>query len=224
MISVFDQTIYAKAFEVNYKVYEKFKLIVLRLGTFYIHGTLISIIGKRFLHAGLKELFIEARVVAEGCGLQFWRAETITGVFVCRNWLTKHSWGLHWLDGSHPAGSRQVQTCIDEIGTLADELSKERHDEVSRAEFSSILLTFFSEYTLHLRNTDGPLSLFRMSYIDMIELLLHLICASREGNWCFSYDTLNYARYMSAYYSDITSLPDEHPEVHKFVRNGGFSS
>ena len=67
MMCVFDQAIYAKAFEVNCKEYEKFKLMVLRLGTFHIHGTLISIIGKRFLHPGQKELFIEARVVAEGC-------------------------------------------------------------------------------------------------------------------------------------------------------------
>ena len=28
---------------------------------------------------------------------------------------------------------------------------------------------------------------------------------------------------MSAYYSDMTRLPDEHPEVHEFMRNGGFS-
>ena len=28
---------------------------------------------------------------------------------------------------------------------------------------------------------------------------------------------------MSAYYSDMTSLPDEHSEVQYFMRNGGFS-
>ena len=28
---------------------------------------------------------------------------------------------------------------------------------------------------------------------------------------------------MSAYYSDMTSQPDEHPEVSEFMRNGGFS-
>ena len=66
IIRVFDQAIYAKAFEVKCKEYEKFKPIVLRLGTFHNLGTLISIIGKRFLHAGLKDLFIEAGVVAEG--------------------------------------------------------------------------------------------------------------------------------------------------------------
>lgn len=114
--------------------------------------------------------------------------------------------------------------------------SKERHDEVFKSRVFQRFSDLFAEYTLHLRNTNGPLSEFWMSYIDMIELLLHMIRASREGNWelhlscvrqmlpwCFSYDAINYARYMSAYYSDMTSLPDEHPEVHEFMRNGGFS-
>lgn len=35
-----------------------------------------------------------------------------------------------WLDESYPEDSRKEQTCLDEIGTLADELSKERHDKV----------------------------------------------------------------------------------------------
>ena len=48
------------------------------------------------------------------------------------------------LDESHLVDSFQVQTCLDEIGTLADELCKERHDEVfqSRAEFSNVFVTF----------------------------------------------------------------------------------
>ena len=41
--------------------------------------------------------------------------------------------------------------------------------------------------------------------------------------WYFSYDAIDYARYMSAYYSNMTSLPDEQPEVHAFMKNGGFS-
>ena len=41
--------------------------------------------------------------------------------------------------------------------------------------------------------------------------------------WCFAYDNTNYARYMSIYYSDMTSLPKEHPQVHAFTEAGGFS-
>ena len=47
-------------------VYEKLKPIVLGLGTFHTLDTLFSVIGKRFrLHACLKDLVIEAGVVAE---------------------------------------------------------------------------------------------------------------------------------------------------------------
>ena len=50
----------------------------------------------------------------------------------------------HLLDESHPVDNLQVQTCLDEIGTLADELCRERHDKVfqSRAEFSSVFVSF----------------------------------------------------------------------------------
>ena len=88
----------------------------------------------------------------------------------------------------------------------------------------------------HLRKTNGPLSAFWLSYIDMVELMLHMIRASREGNWmlhlacirqmlpwCFAYDNTNYARYMSIYYNDMTSLPKEHPQVHAFMEADGFS-
>ena len=242
MICVFHQAIYAKAFEVKCKKYEKFKPIVLRLGNFHTLGTLFSIIGKRFLLAGLKDLFVEAVIVAESSvsavleGLNY-NGGVRVHKLAYEAFMRVALEGFYpWLNESYPADSRQVQTCLDEIGTLADELCKEIHDEVFKSRVFQRFSDLFAEYTLHLRNTNGPLSAFWMSYIEMIELLLHMIRASREGNWelhlscvrqmlpwCFSYDAINYARYMSAYYSDMTSLPDEHPEAHEFMRNGGFS-
>ena len=52
---------------------------------------------------------------------------------------------------------------------------------------------------------------------------LHLSCVCQMLPWYFSYDVIDYARYMSAYYSNMTCLPDEQPEVHAFMKNGGFS-
>ena len=165
-ICVFDQAIYFKAFEVKCKEYEKFKPIVLRLGTFHTLGTLIPIIGKRFQHTGLKDLFIEAGVVAEG---------SVSAVLEGRNYnrgVRVHKLAYEafmrvalegfypWLNESHRADSRQVQTCLDEIDTLADELCKERHDEVFKSRVFQRFSDLFAEYTLHLRNTNGPLSAF----------------------------------------------------------------
>ena len=105
----------------------------------------------------------------------------------------------------------------------------------SRAEFPSVLLTFLlntlfiSEIPMH-----GPLSAFWMSYIDMIELLLHMIRASRKGIGN-SISPVS-ARCSHGAFPPILStmrdtwqliiaicLPDEHSEVQEFMRNGGFS-
>ena len=50
-------------------------------------------------------------------------------------------------------------------------MSKERHDEVLKSRVFHCFSDLFAEYTVHLRNTNGPLPAFWMSYIDMIELL-----------------------------------------------------
>ena len=40
---------------------------------------------------------------------------------------------------------------------------------------------------------------------------------------CFPYDNINYARYLSAYLSEMSHLPPEHPDVFKYVSSGGLS-
>ena len=70
----------------------------------------------------------------------------------------------------------------------------------------------------------------------MVEILLGLIRASREGDWvlhlasfremipwCFAYDRTNYARYLPYYYAQMTQLPTDHPRVHEEFMRGGFS-
>ena len=67
--------------------------------------------------------------------------------------------------------------------------------------------------------------------MDMIEIVLGLLRASREGDfelhlnavrhmipWFFAYDRLNYARYLPYYYVQMTQLNLDHPAVfHKFM-------
>ena len=70
----------------------------------------------------------------------------------------------------------------------------------------------------------------------MIEVLLGLIRATREGNWsmhlsslrgivpwCFAYDNINYARYLFVYLSKMSHLPEEHPDAFTYVRSGRLS-
>ena len=66
IVCVFDQALYAKATEIVWKHRDRFSGLVLRMGTFHTICTLLGIIGKRFQDAGLKDLCVEAGVVASG--------------------------------------------------------------------------------------------------------------------------------------------------------------
>lgn len=76
-----------------------------------------------------------------------------------------------------------------------------------------------------------------MSYIDMVEVVLNLVRASHEGNWAlhmasiqsiipwtFAYDNLNYARSLTAYYSEMSHIEHEKPDLYMFLCEGGFSA
>ena len=54
IVLVFDQALYAKATEVQWKQSERFKDIVLRMGAFHTACTMLTIIGKHFQDAGLR--------------------------------------------------------------------------------------------------------------------------------------------------------------------------
>src|SRR6218665_529940 len=75
-----------------------------------------------------------------------------------------------------------------------------------------------------------------MSYVDIVNLMLDLVQASREGNWslhlasvrslipwCFAYDHSNYARYLPVYLAHMSSLEQQHPEVKSEFDSGSFS-
>ena len=72
-----------------------------------------------------------------------------------------------------------------------------------------------------------------MSFVDMTEVLLGLIRATREGSWsiqpsslragivpwCFAYDYTNCAGYLS----EMSHLLEGHPDAFKYVSSGGLS-
>ena len=186
---VFDQAIYSKALEIKTKNADLYKPIVLRLGTFHTLCTLLSIIGKRFQDAGLKDLCIESGVVAEGSisalmeGRGYNRAVRFHKISYEAFMRVAWAGFLPWIESHHPQDADQTEKALEDIGSLADDLQKASHDQVMHSQPFKLLFERSKEYLKHLRRTNGPLSTFWMSYIDIIELMLHMIRASREGDW-----------------------------------------
>ena len=74
------------------------------------------------------------------------------------------------------------------------------------------------------------------SYLHLVVIVLAMKRAFRKGDWdlhlssirnltlwCFAYDNINYARYLSAYLSEMSHLEDEHRDG-SHLKSAGFSA
>ena len=109
--------------------------------------------------------------------------------------------------------------------------------EMMESQSCEHIFKLLSVYLDYLRQENGALAAFWMSYVDMVEVMLGLIRASRGGDWmlhlasihamipwCFAYDRLNYARYLPYYHAHMSRLAFDHPDVHElFMQGKGFS-
>ena len=94
---------------------------------------------------------------------------------------------------------------------MTSDLKQEKMTNLLQSPLSAELITLWTDFLEQLRHNNGELFAFWMSYIDMVEdVVLGLLRASREGDWelhihtirsmipwCFAYDKINYARYIS---------------------------
>ena len=84
-------------------------------------------------------------------------------------------------------------------------------------------------------NSDNPNFKLRSSYMSMVEILLDLIRAEREGNWNLHlegfaamlpwltiYDHTNYAKWGPVYLAEMKNLENTAPEVYAEFMNGNF--
>ena len=137
IVCVFDQALYAKAAEITWKHDDKFKHIILRMGAFHTIYNLLSTIGKRFQDAGLRDLCVEAGVIAEG---------SITGVMEGRKYnravrlhkivyeaMIRLAWKgfLLWIHANHGAEVHHLEESLKSISTF--------HDDVSQTSFTALM-------------------------------------------------------------------------------------
>lgn len=82
----------------------------------------------------------------------------------------------------------------------------------------------------------GPLAQLWLSYLDLINLVLQFVRATKEGNWklhlqcirqmipwLFAYDRVNYSRYLPVYLCEMLSLPTSHPSADEQMKHGEFA-
>jgi len=239
---VFDQALYAKAAEIVWSHPDKFSGIVLCMGIFHTICMFLRILGKRFADAGLRDILVETGIVAQGSvsavldGKQYNRGVRVHKIVY--EALMRLIWNHFYqsLEKTDDANRIRVAEGLYNIACVTDSLDEKSMQNILENASVIYLLAEFNKFLGFLRTSNGSLSAFWMSYIDMVHILLDTIRASREGNWnlhlaslrciipwCFAYDHCNYARYLPVYFAQMSNLQHDHPEIAKEYESGGFS-
>ena len=133
IVVVIDQALYAKAAEIKWKHLSTYSSIIFQLGTFHTICNLMSIIGKRFQDAGLKDLCIESGVIAEGSiskVLEWKMYNRAVGVhkYTCEA-LMRLAWQqfVPWVQKEHPSKLCTVRSLEEEVVNAVDEMNQQSH-------------------------------------------------------------------------------------------------
>ena len=130
-----------------------------------------------------------------------------------------------------PEKNLSVQQFSNGLIPLYNDLCQREFDAVMKSQPYSEFIVLYDRRLDYLGTSNGKLSSFWMSYLDIIEILLNLLRASREGGWelhlsairkmipwCFVHDNLNYARYLSAYVSEMSHVEQDTQKLSKIWR------
>ena len=83
-----------------------------------------------------------------------------------------------WLQRSGHRGNRMI--LVSAIEDIRKEFSTEKFNRLlSMPDF----LEIFNLYKEYCKEDNGPLKVFWNSYLEMVEVLINFVRATREGNW-----------------------------------------
>ncbi|KAG1650017.1 hypothetical protein GQR58_028409 [Nymphon striatum] len=210
---IMDQALYAKAAEVAWKHKLRFDSLLLMIGNFHIICNMLSIIGKLFRDAGLRDLAVESGVIAEGSidkvldGKQYNRGVRLHKLTY--EALMRLVWKgfLEWLENNHSTDLPHLDETFRVVMAMHGDTCATTLESSRNKESCQRILHLLCCYLNVLKNDSGHLAAFWMIYLEMIEILLGLIRADREGDWylhlasiksmipwCFAMDKTNYSR------------------------------
>jgi len=143
---------------------------------------------------------------------------------------------LIWTKNDHESNTT-AKMFFEQVNITVSDLNQRNLNTLLHSQLLIKLIIKWNSFLSHLRCDNGELSAYWMSYIDLVEnVVLGLLRGSHEGNWdlhlnairslipwCFAYDKINYARYLTVYYAEMVSLPENKPDVYQAFSAGQFS-
>ena len=220
-----------------------FSDVFIMMSGFHTICNLLSIIGKLFGGAGLSDLAVEIRAISQGSIRNVHLGKQYNLGIRLHKYIYEALMRIIWRQFLDHLKTDSSDVFFSKFQTV-NELTQQFSDNMCNQTFRSAIedpvminvMEKFEEYLHFLKNDNGPLSAFWMTYIDLVELLLGFIRSHREGDWllfmfciqkmipwCFAMDKINYARYLSINFAEMSNLDTKQPEISQYLKDGGFS-
>jgi hypothetical protein len=244
VVITFDEAIYCKAKEIQWRRKEEFENVILRMGGFHLAMNYIHVIGQCYEESGLDDILIEAGLYGSSTVNRIIKGKSYNRAIRAHKLMFEAMMHLRWaafctwvkdtdvnltatalesnVQACHSAmesddGQETILQTIDQVVHSIEEIQVNIEEFVSTQIKKSQTFAYWEEY------------------IKMIELLLQYIRAEREGLWelhlsttaamlpyFFACGHVIYARWVSVYIADMRLLPAISPEVHHEFEAGGF--
>ena len=214
--------------------------INLRMGGFHATCIFLSVIGKRFSDAGLKDVIVETGLLAEdtveqllkgkhynnAMRIHFYVAEAITRIKLdaFQNWLQSNG-KYHIYD---------IAINSEEVKAL--ELSRNSVNLKACVEVLQDLFTLYEEFESMISDEENfPMAAFWNSYLSTVQTLIDFVKSIKVGDWDLhmhssekmlhryhAYDHYNYTHHFSYYWASQQELSVQHPNIFNSFKVGGF--
>ena len=233
IVIVFDQAIYAKAQAIRWQTDLYLTRTVIRLGQFHTTMTFLACIGKRFGDAGLRDILIEAEICAQGSVDRALSGAHYNRSIRCHKLMYEALHRLRWQCFLETITEMELENVETIMSALKEKFPKQNHKEVVLSQQFSSLCHKYDSFIAS--KEECPTFRFWSSYLEMVEVLLLFVRATRQGDWLlhlsavrsmcpwlFVTSRINYARYLPIYYLEMKSLHTSHPDIHQMFMNGDF--
>ena len=162
--------------------------INLRMGGFHACCIFLSVIGKSFADASLKDLIIESRIMGEESGDQIMNGKHFNNAMRVRHAVAEvltrkiiDSF-IEWLKKRNDINILETFMSLKEIKKLQEGSTNEFFKSCELAATRTINL--FEEFEQTITNPENsPMVPFWQSYLEMFELLLQFQKSIKSGNW-----------------------------------------
>lgn len=241
IVVVADQAIYAKLQEIlwhdqSLQDQAIYSSVVPRMGAFHVICVLLTVIGKRFSDAGLRDILVESNVVSSGSVNAILEGRHYNRAVRAHLVLAEVMEQLRWSQYEEWLCETETVIKLEELQPLLNQVRQ----DWSEASVTSLMdLPLFNEvkttYSEFCSRDHGPMFSFWNSYLNLVSLLRCFLRATRQGDWqmhlqcvrellpwMFAYDRTNYCRYLSAYLCEMILLPKTHPEAYSQMEAGEF--